>query len=204
MTFIVLIFVIWLLINLLGIFFNFFSFLRRPILICLSWFTCCCKDGDKEIKSKDIYKEYDVLSLESIHTKAVDDLGDFHTAVDEMAKGGANISNMENRYPGESDFDMAKIVGVYERRIKQIELICDDHLSHLHGLENLNQHFKHLKPEEKLRYLLSKQQLVHKDERMRMVDITQSYNIYDSIAFKKSKSLQEKIETNNQFNLVSK
>lgn len=67
----------------------------------------------------------------------------------------------------------------------------------------MNQYFKHLKPEEKLRYMLGKQQFVYKEERMRMVDITQSYNIYDSIAFKKTKSLQEKIETNNKFNLVS-
>lgn len=156
------------------------------------------------MKSKDIYKEFDVLSLESMLTKAQDDLDDFHKAADELDKGGSTISHMENRYDAETDYNLSSIVEIYERRIKQIENVCDDHLLHLHGLENLNQHFKHLKPEEKLRYLLLKQQFVHKDERMRMVDITQSYNIYDSIAFKKTKSLQEKIETNEKFNLVSK
>jgi len=74
----------------------------------------------------------------------------------------------------------------------------------LHGENNLNAHFKHLSVDEKLRYLLDKQQLVYKDERMRLVDITQSYNIYDSLAFKKAKGVQEKIESNEQFNLSSK
>lgn len=51
-------------------------------------------------------------------------------------------------------------------------------------------------------YLLPKQQLVDKETRMRMVDITQSYNILDSQMFKSTKLVQEKIEENEQYNLL--
>lgn len=74
LTFIALIFVAWLLLNLLGIFLNFFSCLRGPILRLVA---CCCKGKLKEVKSKDIYKEFDVLSLESMLTKSREDLSDF-------------------------------------------------------------------------------------------------------------------------------
>lgn len=203
LTFIVLLFIGWLTINILGILLNFFSCLRGPILKCLSCFSCCRRKLP-EVKSKDIYKEYDVLSLESMLNKAREDLSDFQKTIDSMTKEGQAISYKENRFEEEIDFDNNSITEIYERRIKQIDLVCNDHLTHLHGLENLNEHFIHLNSDQKLRYLLDKQQLVHKDERMRMVDITQSYNIYDSIAFKNTKTVQENIESNPAYNLVSK
>lgn len=53
-----------------------------------------------------------MLSLESIHTKAIDDLDDFKNAVDELVKAkgaSSNMSHMENRYPAETDFDLDSV-----------------------------------------------------------------------------------------------
>ena len=58
------------------------------------------------MKSKDIYKEFDVLSLESMFTKAIDDLDDFHKVADELDKGGSSISHMRDRYEEEMDYSL--------------------------------------------------------------------------------------------------
>lgn len=72
---------------------------------------------------------------------------------------------------------------------------------HLHGTQKNLEKFKDLVPEAKLRYLLDKQQFINKEERMRMVDITQSFNIFDSAMYKETKTVEEKLETNKDYNL---
>lgn len=51
--------------------------------------------------------------------------------------------------------------------------------------------------------MLDKQQLVNKKERMRLIDVTQSFNILDSIMFKEAKFIQEQLEANRNYNLLS-
>ena len=46
--------------------------------------------------------------------------------------------------------------------------------------------------------------MINKDERMRMIDITQSYNIFDSTNFKTTKLVQDKIENNPEYDLTQK
>lgn len=51
--------------------------IRKAINCVLGIFTICCKRDTKEIESKDIYKEFNVLSLEQMYVKAKEDLNDF-------------------------------------------------------------------------------------------------------------------------------
>lgn len=87
----------------------------------------------------------------------------------------------------------------------QIELTIDDHLVHLHGPDSLKTFDDNdLSYKAKLRYLLEKQGFVDKQagERMRMVDITQSFNIYDSQAHQATKLVEELIEENPYYSLL--
>lgn len=52
-----------------------------------------------------------------------------------------------------------------------------------------------------MRYILEKQNLIDKNRRMRMVDITQSYNLLDSLTFKQTKVVSEKVEENEHYTL---
>ena len=61
--------------------------------------------------------------------------------------------------------------------------------------------FQGMEPESKLRYLLKVQLLVNKNERMRMLDITQSYDIKESVVYSKSKIVAEKLEENENYQL---
>jgi hypothetical protein len=84
---------------------------------------------------------------------------------------GNSIKYKEARHDEEINFEATTIVDLHQRRIKQIELVLDDHLLHLHGKAGISK-FSHLTPEQKLRYLLGKQEYIDKDQRMRLVDIT--------------------------------
>lgn len=64
--------------------------------------------------------------------------------------------------------------------------------------------FQGMNTEAKLSYLLKKQQLVNKAERMRMQDITQSYDIKQSQTFKKIKIVEDKLDTNPDYHLLFK
>lgn len=95
--------------------------------------------------------------MESMYTKAMEDLSDFNTCMDsKKGKSGDDINFRDNRYQDEIEIDQSKIVSLYERRKRQIELAVDDHLVHLHGLPSMEK-FKHLDTQSKLRYLLDKQ-----------------------------------------------
>lgn len=68
------------------------------------------------MKSKDIYKEFDVLSLESMLTKAREDLSDFHNTVTNGGKGDWGIK--EHKFEEETVFEIDKIVEIYSRRVR--------------------------------------------------------------------------------------
>lgn len=138
LSFIVIIVAFTLVFTLLNVLLNFFSCLRRPIYRLFRLCNCCQK-AQTEVKSKDIYKEFDVLSMESMYTKAKEDLSDFNTCMEnKKGKSGDDINFRDNRYPDEIDVDQSKIVALYERRMRQVELAVDDHLVHLHGKSELD------------------------------------------------------------------
>ena len=106
LSFILLLFIGWLLINILGIAANFFSFLKKPLA---RLFSCCCSSKLKEVKSKDFFKEMDVLSLEAMLTKAEEDLDDFNKCANELVSHGVNLSFKENRFEEETDIDSESV-----------------------------------------------------------------------------------------------
>lgn len=79
----------------------------------LKVFTLCCKSKVKEIDSNDIYKEYNVLSLEHAYKKALEDLDDFKGQMDR----GNSITYKEHRYPEEVNFEATTIIETHSRRI---------------------------------------------------------------------------------------
>jgi len=72
-------------------------------------------------------------------TKARDDLRDFHANMDK----GNSITYKQHRFDEEINFEATTIIDIYKRRIKQIELVVDAHLIHLHGKWNMEK-FKEL------------------------------------------------------------
>lgn len=58
--------------------------------------------------------------------------------------------------------------------------MVDNHLVHLHGEESMKKFNEVLTYSKKLRYLSLQQANFDKNERVRMIDITQSYNVLDS------------------------
>lgn len=144
---------------------------------CKGLYQClakCCKCAKKhEVKSKDIYKEYTIMSLENMYIKAMKD-------VEEFAESPADGDSLRGvRLPEETNFAEEEIRKVLGQRKKQIEFVIDDHLAHLHGQANLKR-FDELSHSQKLRYLTLNQANIDKQARVRMIDITQSYNIHDS------------------------
>merc|ERR1719329_877508 len=131
--------------------------------------------------------------------KARDDLNDFTNNMDK----GNSITYKQHRFDEEINFEATTIIDIYKRRIRQIELVVDSHLTHLHGKWNMDK-FRDLNVDQKLRYILQKQHLVDKEMRMRMVDITQSFNLLDSQMFKTTKIVQEKVEDNEHYTLGAK
>lgn len=175
-----------------------------PIFKCLCKCFKCCKKKHK-VKSKDFFKELSVLPLEQIYRKAKDDKDDFYANVfknDDYAKKLAEKCG-QYRFPEETELGTILNnlgAGYFERRQKQIELVIDSHLEHLHGNWRMSE-FQGMEPESKLRYLLKVQLLVNKNERMRMLDITQSYDIKESVVYSKSKVVAEKLEENPNYQL---
>ena len=124
--------------------------------------------------SNDIYKELNAMSLDSIYQKANRDLEDFKTEAEN------SITFKIERNLEEVQFEATFIIDLLTKRVKQIEFVIDDHIAHLHGAKEMYQ-FEELSYEQKLRYLLNLQNNIAKNQRMRMVDITQSYDILNSI-----------------------
>lgn len=114
--------------------------------------TYCCKKKIQEIESKDIYKEFNVQSLENMYNKALDDMDAFRK---NMTRGNS-ISYKEHRFAEEVDFESTTIIDVHSRRVQQIKNVIDSHLIHLHGKWNLYK-FENLNTNQKLYYLLNKQ-----------------------------------------------
>jgi len=110
-----------------------------------------------------------------------------------------------HRFEQEPEFKSTSAHDYQDRRLDQISKVIDEHLAVLHGEARVKA-FEHLVPQQKLKYLLQKQNLIKVDqkgkERLRMHGLTQSYNIFDSVAFKKNKAVQQKLqESNNAYKL---
>lgn len=77
-----------------------------------------------------------------MYEKAHNDLEEFKKAMEEYEaeekSQSADIMFKDKRYDQETATDKDIAVQLYERRIKQIELMMDDHLVHLHSEENLH------------------------------------------------------------------
>lgn len=72
-------------------------------------------------------------------------------------------------------------------------MVIDDHIIHLHGKDEMYQ-FEDLNYEQRLRYLLDLQNNINKEKRMRMVDITQSYDILNSIQYAVTKKVEKQLD----------
>ena len=166
-------------------------------------------DANKESTaySRDIYKELVIQSLDDLLEKSGIEKNEFTEAVGNSASDNDYNIN-EYRYEEEAQFNSEKIKEYHTRRISQISRVIDEHLLVLHGPEEIKR-FKSFKADIKLKYLLNMQNLVvqskHEgaDKRLRMKGITQSYNVYDSVAFKNVKTVQQKLlDSNNKYSLL--
>ena len=68
---------------------------------------------------------------------------------------GNSISYKQDRFDEEVNFEATTIIDIYKRRIRQIELVVDSHLIHLHGKWNMDK-FADLNVDQRLRYILQK------------------------------------------------
>lgn len=132
MAFMIILFLFWFLSIILGIMENFIKCITKPLRWCYKKMKkCLCKEK-KYIKSKDIYKEYNVESLKIMYQKAQDDLDDFQRYMSQSQKGNS-IEFSEHRFEEEVNFEATTIISMHQTRIRQIELMIDEHLYHLHG-----------------------------------------------------------------------
>ena len=98
--------------------------------------------------------------MNTMYEKAHSDLDEFKKAMEELEaeekSQSVDIMFKDKRYEQETATDKDIAIRLYERRIRQIELMIDDHLVHLHSEANLHR-FAELKPQEKIWYLMDKQ-----------------------------------------------
>ena len=62
--------------------------------------------------------------------------------------------------------------------------------------------FEGMNESQKLKYLLIKQDYIDEEERLRMNDVIQSYDVMDSEQFHIAKSIAEELEKNPDFELI--
>ena len=94
---------------------------------------------------------------------------------------------------------------INNRKIKVIEQVIDDHLCVLHGEQALED-LKVMTYKQKLEYLRSFEVTIKKDKkakRLRLQEMTKSYNSFDSVQFKKIKQVQELYKEDADFKLES-
>ena len=125
---------LWIAYNVLGLVLNFCSCAVKPIKKLLQCLFCCKSKERMAVECKDIFKEFNALALESMLRKARGDLDDFTNIMDK----GNSITYKEHRFDEEINFEATTIIDIYKRRIRQIELVVDSHLIHLHGKWNMD------------------------------------------------------------------
>lgn len=138
-----------------------------------------------------------------MYGKVKEDLDDFKDAVNEKGAKGNSLAFKDSRYQEEINYEYTTVIDYFERRKRQVELVIDDHIIHLHGQKNYRK-FENLSYEVKLKYILKKEVAIDQMTRMRMVDVTQSYNILDSVTHKDAKVVEEVLEENPEYDLVIK
>lgn len=114
LAFMVVLIVIWLGFNVLGLLLNFCSCAVKPIKKLIKCLFCCKSNKKKGIECKDIYSEFNALSLENILTKAKDDLRDFNNDMDK----GNSITYKDHRFEEEINFEATTILDIYNKRIR--------------------------------------------------------------------------------------
>ena len=112
---------------------------------------------------------------------------------------GSNIAN-KHRHHHERDFEGKDMLKLLEKRVKQIEQTIDSHIRECHGPKNVSK-FKGLSYDQKLQYLLEIQSEItdinHNSiaqNRMRMIGLTQSYNLFDQQIFLKISKMKQALE----------
>lgn len=113
------------------------------------------------------------------------------------------------RYEEEVTCSIDQSLDKLNRRLKQVELVVEDHIKALHGkggLKYFNDEDNVMPLEEKINYLITKQAKIpiegEHGPRLRLVGITQSYDVFDSVQFKKVKAIKLKLETNQEYTLA--
>lgn len=114
LSFIVILILIWIVLNVLHLILNFCGPILRPIIKIIKRCPCRCGKKTHVVRGKDIYLEFNVLSLENMLKKAREDLDDFEQ---NMGKGNS-IGYKDDRYEEEINFEATTIIDMHKRRIK--------------------------------------------------------------------------------------
>lgn len=113
----IVLFLFWVLSIVLEILGNFLKCITKPLRMlykCLK--KCLCKEKH-EVKSKDVFREYNVESLKNMYQKACDDLDDFERYMTVKQKGNS-IEFKEHRYEEEVEFEATTIVAIHKNRVR--------------------------------------------------------------------------------------
>ena len=110
----------------------------------------------------------------------------------------------EKRYPEEFQFEKSQVIDKIELRMNCIMNTIDSHIMAHHGDECIEE-FKKLTYKSKIQYIENTSLMkIKTDKRLRMVGMTQSYNIDDSLTFKSNKKLKQILESNSNYTLSDK
>lgn len=78
------------------------------------------------------------MSLENMYVKAMKDIEEFGESAEEFKEMFVTMKGV--RFPEETATDEEEVRNVLAARKRQIELVIDDHLLHLHGEEELSRY----------------------------------------------------------------
>ena len=155
---------------------------------------CGCwkqKEGDntekEELRSQDFYKDLNPTFLLNLFHKAKEELIEVKNMSEFKPK--QLDDGRWKRLEEESRFESDEVISKFEYRLSCIMNTIDWHIMSLHGDDSISK-FKDLTYESKIEYILDSYLMANKkDDRLRMVGTTQSYNLFDSLAFNSNKKL---------------
>ena len=103
-------------------------------------------EEQEELRSRDIYKDLELSYLMELLLKAEKELQDFED------NPTNSMTYDDHRYPEEAKFESTFIMDRLEFRVQQIKKVIDDHLTAMHGRDQLGE-FQGLTYPKKLEYL---------------------------------------------------
>lgn len=160
----------------------------------------CCFYQKRNENIRDIYKEFKVGFLEAIYKKAIEERNTFKNNM-QSSDFKASFKSRQFRYDEENECMDESIMARLETRVTQIEKVIDDHLRDLHGSKGLK-YFEDFDYDEKLRYLLEMAAEFNNRDRMRIINIIQSYDIFLSHQFRNTQIVRNLIEKNRRYQLI--